>query len=258
VPSPGGDPSPPPRAAPLHRFSRIVGSLRIGADWFERAGLAREGPAPRGLCDRLDDLLPAGVAASDVPRAVRAFFEDPAALELEVATAWRPLAALAWRVGAAVMGAVGQLRLPHRRAVVRARMVALDGAREGRGDARGVVRTRADDGGVFQVFAYGVTAGLMSVAIPLPGGHLAGLLRVAVARGVVTLTSRPGDGEARTGVWWVTPWFSLRTPLEETLRFEADGEAGPGSFRATHEQRAWGRVMVEHAYRFRVVTAAGR
>lgn len=64
------------------------------------------------------------------------------------------------------MRAVGQLCLPLRGARVHARMVRLDGAKEGRGDARGVVRTRAEDGAVFQVFAYGVTAGMMSVAIP--------------------------------------------------------------------------------------------
>ncbi len=238
------------RDAPLHRFSRLVGSLRIGADWFERSGLAREGPAPRGLCDRLDDLMPPGVSASEVPPAVRAFFEDPASLELEITSAWRPLAGLLWRAASRVMDAVGQLRLPRRHAVVHARMVALDGAKEARADARGIVRTRVDDGGVFQVFAYGVTAGLMSVAIPLPGGHLAGLLRVRVEGPPVTLTSRPGDGDGRTGVWWVTPWASLRTPLEETLRFEA-GDGPPGSFVATHEQRCFGRVLVTHAYRFR-------
>lgn len=241
-----------PRGAPdpLHRFSRLVGSLRIGEDWFERAGLTHPGEAPRGLCDDLGALLPPGVRVDDVPVAVRAFFEDPAALTLEITTAWRPLAGLLWRLGARVMDLVGQLRLPRARATVRARMVRLDGAREGRADARGIVRVREDDGGVFQVFAYGVTEGLMSVAIPLPGGHLAGLLRLRVEGPTVTLTSRRGDGDERTGVWWVTPLGALRMPLEETLRFEAEAEA-PGAFRATHEQRAFGRVMVVHAYRFR-------
>ncbi len=232
---------------PLHRFSRVVGSLRIGGDWFRRAGLVREGPAPKGLCDRLDDLCPAGMRATDVPPTVRAFFEDPASLDLEITSRWRLLPGWLWRVGVWGMRAIGQLCLPLRGARVRARMVRLDGAKEGRGDARGVVRTRAEDGAVFQVFAYGVTGGLMSVAIPLPGGHLAGLLRLCMDDGVVTLTSRPGDNEARTGVWWVTPWGSLRTPFEETLRFETTGDEG---FRATHEQRAFGRVVVEHAYRF--------
>lgn len=54
--------------APLHRFSRIVGSLRIGGDWFQRAGLAQEGPAPKGLCDRLDDLCPADARVRRSPR----------------------------------------------------------------------------------------------------------------------------------------------------------------------------------------------
>jgi len=233
---------------PLHRFSRLVGSARIGSDWFERAGLACAGERPRGLCDRLEELLPPGAGA--IPPSVRAFFEDPAALTLEVTSTWQWLPGLCWRVGARVMAAIGQLCLPHHRATVSARMVRLDGAREGRADARGIVRTRDDEGGaVFQVFAYGVTAGLMSVAIPLPRGHLAGLLRLRVEGPAVILTTARGDGEARTGVWWVTPWASLRTPFEETLRFADDGGA-PGAFTATHEQRCGRWLLVTHAYRF--------
>ena len=49
------------------------------------------------------------VRASDE---VRAFFEDPASLELEITSVWRPLAGLLWRAASRVMDAVGQLRLP--------------------------------------------------------------------------------------------------------------------------------------------------
>lgn len=244
------------------RFSRIAGGLRIGGDFFERAGLASGAPAPRGLVGRVEELADARVDMARVPDEVRPFFEDPASLQLSVRSRWSPWARVAWRLARAVMRAVGQLVLPVERATVRARMVALDGAREGRLDARGVVRTYEDTGEVFQVFAYGVSnvdgSPRMSVAIPLPGGHLAGLLRLETADGAVALTSRG----ASAGVWFVTPWCSLRLPLEETLRFwsardpaaAVSAEGRPWSdvsLVALHEQRLFGAVVVAHWYAFR-------
>lgn len=248
------------------RFSRIVGSLRIGDEFFSRAGLTASGPPPRGLVGRVEELAGAGVDVGAVPVEVRAFFEDPASLELRVRSRWRGVFGLAWRVARVAMRAIGQLVLPVDVAAVRARMVSLDGAKEGRRDARGVVRTYEDTGEVFQVFAYGVSvidgAPRMSVAIPLPGGHIAGLLRLSIEGSAVALGSRraaPGDP---SGVWFVAPRWSLRLPLEETLRFwRARDPAAPvsvsdrawpdASFVAIHEQRLWGALVVEHTYAFR-------
>jgi hypothetical protein len=247
-----------------HRFSRIVGAPYIGADFFARAGLATGEPPPRGLVARLEDLAAPGADLGAVPAEVRAFFEDPGSLELRIRSRWRGAFRLAWRAMRVAMRAVGQLVMPLDGATVRARMVALDGAREGRADARAVVRTYEDTGEVFQVFAYGVAvidgAPRMSVAIPLPGGHLAGLLRLAVEGASVALSSRPASRDDPSGVWFVTPRFSFRMPLEETLRFWRAGDAGapevegawPGvTFVARHEQRLWGALVVEHAYAFR-------
>lgn len=201
-----------------------------------------------------------------MPADVRAFFEDPAALELRIRSRWQGAFRYAWRVMRVAMRAVGQLVMPLDVASVRATMVCLDGAREGRGDARGVVRTHEDTGEVFQVFAYGVAviegAPRMSVAIPLPGGHLAGLLRLDAEGARATLTTRRASKGDPAGVWFVTPWWSLRLPLEETLRFwsardpEAPADARDGAwsevaFVARHEQRLWGALVVEHTYAFR-------
>lgn len=241
---------------PVHRFSRIVGGLRVGADFFDRAGLAAPGPPPRGLVARLDDLAPPGVSLDGLSPAVRAFFEDPGALLLRVRPSWRPWAGAAWRVLRPLSVAVGQLCVPLREAVVRARTVALDGAREGRPDARGVVRAFDDTGAVFQVFAYGVASTpsgpRMSVAIPVPTGHLAGLLRLTRDGDAVTLSTRAPDA----GVWLVTPLGSLRVPLDETLRLwpatPADDGAWPGAtLRGHHAQSLFGRVAVEYDYAFR-------
>jgi hypothetical protein len=247
-----------------HRFSRLAGAWRVGDDFFTRAGVASGEPPPRGLVDRLEDLAVGGALAAHVPAEVRAFFEDPSSLELRVRSRWQRGFRLAWRAMRAVMGAVGQLYLPLEVAHVRTRMVALDGAREGRADARGVVRTYVDTGEVFQVFAYGVAAvegaALMSVAIPLPGGHLAGLLRLEAGPAAVTLTSRRASPDDATGVWFVTRWLSLRLPFEETLRFwSATSPDAPADDRAwsdatlvaRHEQRLFGALVVEHAYVFR-------
>ncbi len=238
----------------------------MGVDYFARAGLALDAAPPRGLIDRVEALADTGADLGALPHEVRAFFEDPASLELRVRSRWRPVFRGLWRVMRGVMRAVGQLHLPLDEAVVRARMVALDGAREGRSDARGVVRTWADTGEVFQVFAYGVAsvagAARMSVAIPWPGGHLAGLLRLTVEEATATLTTRPRHANDGVGVWFVAPRWSLRLPLEETLRFwRVDDPAAPldrgdrawprATFVARHEQRLFGALVVEHFYAFR-------
>ncbi len=247
-----------------HRFSRLAGAWRIGDDFFARAGVTSGNPPPRGLVDRLEDLAAHDAHVAHVPAAVRAFFEDPSSLELRVRSRWQRGFRLAWRAMRAAMGAIGQLYLPLDAAHVRTRMVALDGAREGRSDARGVVRAYVDTGAVFQVFAYGVArvaaTPLMSVAIPLPGGHLAGLLRLEAGPSSVTLTSRRASPADATGVWFVTRWFSLRLPLEETLRFwsatspdaPADAREWPdATLIARHEQCLFGVLVVAHAYLFR-------
>lgn len=250
-----------------HRFSRLSGGRHIGAEFFVREGLATRALAPRGLVDRLEDLAGDGVDCARISPSVRAFFEDPAGLDLRVRSRWRAGFRLAWRLARGVMGAIGQLHLPLDTARVRTRMVALDGAREGRADARGVVRSYADTGEVFQVFVYGVArtpAGpRMSVAIPLPGGHLAGLLRLDVLNGgaEVVLTSRGASRDDHVGVWFVARVGSLRLPLEETLRFWSADAPEPLTFAETsdplvalHTQLLFGRVVVEHEYSFQPLT----
>lgn len=247
-----------------HRFSRLAGAWRIGDDFFARAGVASGDAPPRGLVDRLEDLAAREGSVAHVPVEVRAFFKARRRSSSACALAGRVCFASRNEHSDAVMGAVGQLYLPLDGAHVRTRTVALDGAREGRADARGVVRTYVDTGAVFQVFAYGVAtvkaAPLMSVAIPLPGGHLAGLLRLEAGPSVVTLTSRRASPDDATGVWFVTRWLSLRLPFEEHCASGARPRPTPPPTRArgptrrwwrVTEQRLFGALVVEHAYLFR-------
>ena len=166
-----------------------------------------------------------------------------------------------------LFGAIQQLFLPLREATVRTRLLALDGARDGRARVRGVVREYEGTGRAMQVLAYAVHAardgGYMSAALPLPLGNLAGLLRMeaigedAEGRLAVALTSRAPSG----GIWFATPLLALRLPLRETLSLwgagtscappDLDPSAVPGCVLVgRHEQRLFGALVVSHDYWF--------
>ncbi len=255
------------------RWSRLRGGLRIGADWFARSGLATTARAPRGLVDSLDDLAHDAVEPSRMDGGMRAFFDDPASLDLLIEPSWRPPFRLFGRLWHRVARWLGQLCVPVDAATIAVETLALDGARDGRDKVRGVVRRYTDRPATMQVMAYGVVTrggvGLMSAAFPLPGCNLTGHLRLdEVSRdGEVIdgarLTTRPRPGRADgTGVWLVTAVGRLPLPLEETLTLwsassgarPADCEPSrwPGcTFVAVHEQRLCGALLVRHRYWFR-------
>jgi hypothetical protein len=242
----------------------------VGGDFFERIGAARaDRAAPAGLVDRLSDLGAAGLDVERIAPAVRLFFLDPGALRLRIASRWHGAFALVWALVRPLMRRVGQLALPRDRAEVVTRLVALDPERDGRADARGVVRAYAD-GEVMQVIAYATHraadgAGFMSAALPVPLGALCGLLRLEllVADGGARLTSRRASG-ARSGDP-VGIWFAplrgpaVRVPLEETIElWPARAPGAPAELRAAagpddvivgrHVQRLAGLRFATHAY----------
>jgi hypothetical protein len=258
---------PPPAA-----FSRLRARVRVGGDFFERVGAARDDlPAPPGLVDRLDALAHPGVDVAQVHPSVAAFFLAPATLRLRVQSTWHGPFALLWRWMRPVLGAVGQFYLPRDRAVIDARTLALDPARDGRPDARGVLRSYLDRR-VMQVVAYATLraggAGYMSTAFPLPFGALCGVLRRDPLGGEhggalgARLTSRRVRVDEPTGIWFaplVGPAFPL--PLEETIDlWPAAAAAAPEALRAgaapgdtlvgRHVQRLSGARFATHAYWF--------
>ncbi len=257
------------------RFARLRGGLRVGADYFARVGaLAGEGGAsssPRGLVDRMADLSNPEIDVARVHPAVAVFFEDTASLELHVRSHWRFPFSLAWRLFRPLMKWIGQFVLPIHEGRIATRILALDPARDGRSDARAVIREYIDTGAVMQVVAYATwdsgVARFMSATFPLPGGHIAGILRldriasdregrIAVA---LSSASQRGDG---AGVWYVLGSLALRTPFGERLSLWAAGtDCAPTdldvdvldgtTILGRHEQRLFGVRFVTHEYWFR-------
>ena len=255
------------------RFSRLSGGARIGASYFERKGALAAGAhgAPRGLVDALSDLATPDVARAIDPR-VAVFFLDTGSLELHVRPRWSlPFlpGAILFRLVATLLG---QLRLPLRPARVLTRLLALDGARDGRDGARGVLRVY-DDGSPMQVVAYAVSPveggappAHMRVAFPVPFGVLQGFLALSLLDGGgAELASAPSRGGG--GVWLSLGRRSFRSPFAEVMRlWPAGSPAVPPDLReagddgativGTHEQTLFGVRFVRYRYRFRPIAAA--
>lgn len=261
--------------------SRFWGGLRIGATFFEaRGAVADTGvDAPRGVVDRIAALASPGLAPERVHPAIVAFFEDTASLDLYVRSEWR--FPRLWRLVRPLLRAIGQFVLPVREAHILTRVVGLAAGRDGRDDARGVLRTYAGSGEVMQAVAYAtLTRGeerFMSAAFPMPGGHVLGVLRLeAVATSeagqveAVALTSEPaaaardrgpGGGRGPVGVWLVLVGLAVRSPFGERLALSpprdsdeaADWDATRGvtfSLVGRHEQSFFGLRFVTHRYGF--------
>jgi hypothetical protein len=252
------------------RFSRLGGGLRIGGDFFARRGAVIDGPAPRGVVDAVADLAHPGIDVTRIHPAIVAFFEDTTALELHVESRWRfPLTWL-WPLFRRFMRAVGQFVLPLAEGRILTRGLCLDVDRDGRPDARAMIRSYADSGEVMQAVAYATWEAdgvrYMSASFPLPGGQVAGLLRLDAleaddeGRIACALESRRrGD---RAGLWLLFGGLALPAPFRERLRLWAAGasnapaELDPARFAgasivALHDQWLFGFRFVTHRYWFR-------
>lgn len=252
--------------------SRLAGTFRIGDDFYARRGaIVAAEPAPRGLVDRIADLAHPGIDVSRVPPAIVAFFEDTASLELRIESRWRFPFSIGWRLMRPVMRWIGQFVLPVRTGRILAHVHALDASKDGRSDARAVIRTYADTREVFQVVAYATWqrggARYMSAAFPLPAGQILGILRLdALDGGGVALTSERRAGDD-AGVFACIGPFTIRAPLGERIELWAAGTPGVptdldsspeegATLVGRHEQRLFGVRFVTHRYWFRAADRA--
>jgi hypothetical protein len=236
--------APPPALAPFAPpFSRLAAGRHVGARFFADRELERTTPA-RGLVDALDELAHPGNEPARVAPAIRAFYERTHDHALVVRPHWRAGFRTGARVFARLARRMGQLQLPvtaeRGDEGITSRIVAIDGAADSRPSPRAWIRTFAD-GRAMYVAAYAThtTAGTayMNIAFPLPGGHLASILRLdnlAASDGGVILSTRTG-GDA--GIWICVRAFGrtwpLRLPLAETIAVWTHSDpAAPADLRA--------------------------
>ena len=254
-------------------FSRLPSAWRIGASYFADQGLETVGDAPLGLVDRLEDLASETCDTALVPAEVRRFFEDTASLELRIVPSWRAGVRLCARAFFFVMRRVGQFVQPLAEAIVETRIVGIDRNRDGRHDARGVVRTYAGTGRPMQIVGYATSlmAGvpMMNAAFPLPVGNLTGLLRLELVRegesgpvdgARLTSKRRRGSRDA-SGVWLVWGPLRIPMPLSETMSLTVASAEDARSFRGAtiagrHDQWLFGVRVVSYAYLFRPLASS--
>lgn len=251
--------------------SRLRGGARVGADFFERRGVARPSPEVRGLVDDLARYGHEDLDVARIPAEIRAFFTDTASLALHIESEWHGVFAWLWPVARLFLRVVGQFVLPVRHGEISTRAVAIDTERDGRSDARGIVRTYPD-GLAMQTVAYATHqragVGYMSASFPLPFSALLGVLRLDAtgddpALGLsVALNSTPRESrDDDSGVWLTTALGSVRLPFNERLAFwtpamsacpkELAARAMEGvTLVARHEQRMFGWLVVTHRYWF--------
>ena len=229
------------RSEVLVPFSRIFGELRLGADFFERTGLAAKGEA-RGLVDELDELDGPDFDAALVNEAIRDFYENTVDYDLRVVPHWKWWSAWAGATWYALARRMQQTVFPRagEQHDIASRVFALDGARDGRHAPRAWVRTFPDRRSMY-VAAYSThrrdDRAYMNIAFPFWRSNMASILFPANLRGdglrLDTITT-PATPDA--GIWQVTPLGPVRLPLREFIDVWMDGE----TMRAVHELRAFG------------------
>ena len=267
------------RARPT--FSRVRGGLRIGRNFFLRRGLLRVtgGARPTGVVDAMSALAHPGMDVSRVHADVRTFFTDTASLELFIRSEWRFPFSVLWLFMRPFFQVIGQFALPAKEATIETEVQPLDTTRDGRDDARAIIRTYKGSGRTMQAVAYATwqrgETRFMSAAFPLPFCQLTGLLRLEPAAedprtrasakdedAGVTLTSARKDGDD-AGVYLCVGNVVVRTPFGERFSLWPSSsvavakeahEKPSATIIGRHEQTFMGVLIVTHRYWFRART----
>jgi hypothetical protein len=239
-------------------FVRVRSRGRVGADVFERLGLAPSQVAPSGLVDDLAWFRTAAFDPDRVDPQVRAFYEGAGRYHLDTvvrpATWFRPALVLF----SLVASRIGQTDFPYRVPLGESSLTNRIGPLriDGHPAARSWVRTwqvaqRAPR--VLYAAAYSRHANgpqrYLDIAFPFPHGTLTSILRfVDSDRGGTELTTDHPGGETRrhAGIWWVGRRRALRLPMSERIRVwpgDAPGLPEPIAGRSAD-------VVAEHHIRF--------
>lgn len=255
-----------PERRPGIPFSRLRGGRFVGRWYFRSLGLVDEGaPPPAGLVDTLDVFARDGVdglhplRTAEVHPLVRRFYEETGRFRVDVTAEWRFPASWVAPLWRGLARSLGQLELPTDPVGDRGmdgELLALRDAPDGRTDVRGWVRLhRGTDRPVF-VAAYShhrhEGVGYANIAMPLPGGNLASILRVdpGTLGGLVYTTRRTRGFAGDEGIFYVSRLGALRLPMHETL-VVGPAAGREGELAAHHEIHVLGRVALRLHYHLR-------
>lgn len=224
----------PPRGrAPWPPFSRLFAAgRRVGPDFFARERLEEAAdPPPTGLVDDLSAYERPRFPVAAVHPAVRTFYEHTARQRLYVRPRWSPGFVWGGRLYRRLAGLVDQMGLPvedTRDDQMESRILKVRDDADGRDRVRAWVRTYASTGQVVYVAAYSLHrhegVPYMNIAFPLPGANVTSLLRMDQvsagpgAEGGLVLSTLPEEGRVGDeGIYLVTRWLPVRTPLDEAI-----------------------------------------
>lgn len=220
-------PTPHPQRVPP--LSSLTADRWVGEEYLERNGVV--GPhSPTGQLDLLSAYARPGFKPEAVHPAVRTFYEETHAYELQYDVQYHTGFRIGAQLGSWVTARIEQLNLPAPGAPTKrtdSQIVDIDDAADGRTGTRAWVRTDTETGNAVFVAAYathehkGET--YMNIGLPLPQCNLSAVLWIdsldidADGQGIRLSSQRrnePGD----EGIYLRTPVGPVRLPMHEDFR----------------------------------------
>lgn len=212
-------------------FSRLFGKWHVGAQFFDTLQPPDSEYKPTGLIESFADYARPDFNPEALPQELRHFYEHTQDYELQVIPEWQWGFRTAARGFHWLMQALGQMVLPLGREALEIQMQSLilpvDDARDGRQHVRAWVRSYRHSGKVVYAAAYSQHRHgeqlYMNIAFPLPWSQLSSILRLDSipalgSRSALRLSSLPHpERSGDQGVFWVTPYFVVRLPINETI-----------------------------------------
>lgn len=268
---------PPSRGRrPWPPFSRLQArGLRVGPDFFARHQ-AQDQPArpPTGLVDDMDAYDRPVFDIDDVHPAVRAFYEHTGRQRLFVRPHWQPGFRLGGRLYRWLASKMDQMGLPIDDVTdeeMVSRILKVKDEVDGRENVRAWVRTYKATQQVVYVAAYALHRfqhiPYMNIAFPIPGGNITSVLRMDCIhqgphahRGGLVLSTLPDEEGIRgdEGIYLVTSWLPIRTPLDEAIYVwprdpAQDGASWPQGAQsaqvlARHDMWLFGKLFLQLDY----------
>lgn len=256
----GVEPRVPPPGVP---FSDLRARWKVGADFFERAGVDEETEAT-GMVDDLSEYDDERFDASLVHQDARDFYENTDAYRMVVVPDWERGFGTVGRLYGVLASSFENVRPSTVERSIEGAVVGVDDEADGREDVRAWTRWDAETGegilvGTYSSHVYDGTR-YMGFGAPVPGASFSGVIRFENIDGNgLLLTTYDGGDEPESyggdgGLYLVTPFVPIRLPLDERLSVWAFEEA-PEAYDeheadvvVRHEMYVFGRRFVTLVY----------